>query len=144
MSKAKPKTRQKQKYNPAKRDKRYAMCFPHEIVDPIYGTTLHFAHGDHQAMESYVQKFFPDFRMADDSKQAPAMVIIKENGLFMFIAREFVRDPGVIAHECLHYVFAVMRRAGIFYSRDSEEAYTYLLTFAVDQVHKCIREDYSK
>ena len=42
--------------------------------------------------------------------------------------------PGTIAHECGHAAYAILRQKGIKYCRKSEEAFTYLLGYLVDQV----------
>lgn len=46
---------------------------------------------------------------------------------------------GIIAHECFHIVRIVMDYVGIPLTKESEEAYTYLLGYLVDEVNKLIK-----
>jgi hypothetical protein len=46
---------------------------------------------------------------------------------------ETLDDVAVLAHEALHATFAILRRAGMEFSHDSEEAYTYTMTDILDR-----------
>lgn len=41
---------------------------------------------------------------------------------------------GLLAHECLHATFEILDWAGMKYTRDGEEAYTYLLDNMIRQI----------
>ena len=44
--------------------------------------------------------------------------------------------PGVLAHECLHTVHAILESSGVECSYDNDEASAYLLQYLVDEVYK--------
>lgn len=46
---------------------------------------------------------------------------------------------GIIAHEALHATFFILSSRGLKYSQKSEEAYTYLIQFIIDQIYKLIK-----
>lgn len=45
-------------------------------------------------------------------------------------------NPGIVAHEIAHCAFSMCAHAGIEYSRESEEAYTYLIDFITEKFYK--------
>lgn len=45
-------------------------------------------------------------------------------------------SPGVVAHECLHFVLELFKERGIEPDVDNPEPATYLLEWAVEEVHK--------
>jgi hypothetical protein len=49
-------------------------------------------------------------------------------------------SPDVIAHELLHATFSILRCAGVQPSEDSEESYTYLLSFLIRETNKRIEK----
>lgn len=50
------------------------------------------------------------------------------------------KDRGVIVHEVFHLVAYVMRWVGIPLIEESEEAYTYLMTYVFNRVDNIINE----
>ena len=44
------------------------------------------------------------------------------------------KDVSIIAHECMHAVGYVLRRKGIPFNADTDEAYAYLLQFLVKEI----------
>lgn len=63
----------------------------------------------------------------------------KEGGLDLLMG--FDKDklkPGLVSHECLHATCYIMDYVGIPLTEHSEEAYTYLLSYLVDEVYKVI------
>lgn len=48
--------------------------------------------------------------------------------------------PGLIAHECLHFVNDVFLDLGIFYSLKDDEPQAYLLLWAVNKCHKFLKK----
>ena len=50
---------------------------------------------------------------------------------------DFAKTSGVVAHECLHVVYHIMERVGInFFMNESDEAFTYLLGYLVENILK--------
>jgi hypothetical protein len=47
---------------------------------------------------------------------------------------------GTIAHECFHATHAILKRKGIIYSDETEEAYAYLLDFLVTKTIGILKE----
>lgn len=43
---------------------------------------------------------------------------------------------GVLSHECFHVVHNIMQRAGVWLTDSSEEAYTYLLQYIINEIGK--------
>jgi hypothetical protein len=48
----------------------------------------------------------------------------------------FQTTPSIIAHEMLHACVAILNGRGLNLTPNSEEAYTYLLEYLVEQTHK--------
>jgi hypothetical protein len=71
---------------------------------------------------------------------ANAVFNISPNGHWSLAFAAKKITPGTIAHECLHATFAILESKGIKYNRKSEEAFTYLLDYLVDEVTKIIEE----
>lgn len=44
----------------------------------------------------------------------------------------------LLAHECMHCVFRVLTNAGIEYTYEGEEAYTYLLQYLVEEINNLV------
>lgn len=63
-------------------------------------------------------------------------VLMSYGDIFLLVVRVGCKT-GVLAHECFHLVCGVMRNCGVVYSKESEEAYAYLLTWVVDEVEGC-------
>lgn len=63
----------------------------------------------------------------------------KKNGTDLYIG--FEKDdlkPGLVAHECLHATCYILDFVQIPLTESSEEAYTYLVGYLVDEVYKLI------
>lgn len=63
----------------------------------------------------------------------------KKNGTDVFIG--FEKDkikPGLVAHECLHATCYILDYVGISLTEESEEAYTYLISYLVNEVYKLV------
>lgn len=63
----------------------------------------------------------------------------KKNGTDVYIG--FQKDklkPSLIAHECLHATCYILDYVGIKLTEESEEAYTYLVGYLIDEVYKLI------
>lgn len=64
----------------------------------------------------------------------------KKNGVDVILGFEKNKiTQGLIAHECLHAVCYIMDYIRMPLSEESEEAYTYLLGYLVDEVNKLIK-----
>lgn len=63
----------------------------------------------------------------------------KRNGTDIFIGfdKNHIR-PGLVSHECLHATCYILDFVQLPLTEASEEAYTYLLGYLVDEVYKLI------
>lgn len=48
---------------------------------------------------------------------------------------------GIIAHEALHITGFIMNKVGLLYHPDNDEAFTYMLEWVVDEIHKFLKEN---
>lgn len=71
---------------------------------------------------------------------ARARVLLHESRLsFVRIQGEDLADIPVITHELLHVVFHILGGVDITHAFESEEAYTYLLEYLLDQYIKKVK-----
>lgn len=59
---------------------------------------------------------------------------IERDGTYFILWLRDLSDMSTLSHEVLHLVFHVMRSKGVELSTSSEESYTYLMGFVVDQI----------
>ena len=50
-------------------------------------------------------------------------------------------DPGTIAHESFHAAYEILNWAGVKVDVEHQEAFAYMLTWVVDEVHKTVKQD---
>lgn len=71
---------------------------------------------------------------------ARARVLLHESRLsFVRIQEEDLTDIPVIAHELLHVVFHILGGVNMTHAFESEEAYTYLFEYLLDQYAKKVK-----
>ncbi len=59
---------------------------------------------------------------------------------FTIVFREGAISPGSIAHEAFHLTGKIMSHIDVEYSKNSEEAYAYLIGFIVDGISQIVLE----
>lgn len=74
--------------------------------------------------------FFYDW----DDKIVNGRTLFHEDG-FTIIRFKDLSDQGLIAHECFHAVCFIFNKIGITLSKDSDEAYAYLIQYLVNQIN---------
>lgn len=104
---------------------------------PIYKTNVHFLIGEaDEVCRDYVKRktrgHWKEGVPLDEG--ARARVLLHESRLsFVRIQGEDLADIPVITHELLHVVFHILGGVDITHAFESEEAYTYLLEYLLDQ-----------
>lgn len=63
----------------------------------------------------------------------------KHNSWFMAFNASKI-SYGTIAHECYHATCRILKRKGIFYSEETEEAYAYLLDYLVTKTIEHLKD----
>ena len=78
------------------------------------------------------------------SETVDARFLMDESGKslirFKHVLDDHARMQSVIAHESLHATHHILNRVGISLVPESEEAFTYLLGYLVEQINKRIYE----
>lgn len=67
-----------------------------------------------------------------------------QNGLEHYVILEHETEPGIIAHECKHFVNHVFHDCGVFLDTHNDEAECYLLGWAVNRVYKTMEKRNAK
>jgi hypothetical protein len=57
-------------------------------------------------------------------------------GTILIRFKDDIDNPGIVAHEAFHAVVFLFKKIGIQFSYESEEAYTYLLEYLVNEILK--------
>lgn len=63
----------------------------------------------------------------------------KHNAWFIAFDKTKI-NHGTIAHECLHATFRILKKKGIIYTDESEEAFAYLLDFLVTKTTEHLKQ----
>lgn len=71
----------------------------------------------------------------DESRNGDGWFLEESDGSYIIILSH-TPTPDVVAHEALHAVFAVLKRAGIRHSEENDETFTYVLGFIVRNIYK--------
>jgi hypothetical protein len=93
------------------------------LRESIYGVAIQVSIGD----KSIIKDGYSGQVMTDDA------------GAYWIRVSENPKEPefhNTLAHEVMHAVFAILERAGIKYSKDSEEAYCHLNGFITGEIYK--------
>jgi hypothetical protein len=89
-------------------------------------------------IREYVQKheclYFKDLFTFTDLDEA--MFVYEKNSPEVYLRFRNIDDPAIVAHECLHATAYLMRYIGVRFSKNSEEAYAYLLQTLIDKVYE--------
>ena len=120
-----------------------------KIKVPIYGSNVNIIYNTEDTvspiLEIYpeLERFFEPVESAfshalllyrgNKVKTKQHYIIISDNSLIQ-------STPGVIAHECFHITSFILGDKGLHLNEGSEEAYTYLLGYLVDEVTKYIEK----
>lgn len=56
-----------------------------------------------------------------------------------YIVLKHSSSNSTIAHEALHLTCEILREAGVSLTSESEESYTYLLSWVVDEIYKFLK-----
>jgi len=110
------------------------------IENPVYGTSIQVCWGDREAFRGFIKD------RGWDISDAPAATY-ERNGCFVMWFEPAKNENalrGFIAHECFHYAAGTARRAGIVLTSESEEAFAYLVSFAVENVTQVLFKPYRK
>ena len=72
------------------------------------------------------------------NQSSPALTAYKKGQplIIRFLKEETFNNVGIIAHEAFHAVSYILSNIGIPFSLDTEEAYTYLLQYLVNEIVK--------
>ena len=90
----------------------------------------------HKMTKKEFDYYFSDW----DDKIVTGRTLFHDTG-FTIIRLKNLDETGLIAHECFHAVCFIFNKIGIPLSKESDEAYAYLLQFLVNQI-KQINEKY--
>lgn len=110
---------------------------------PIYKTDVHFLIGEtDEVCREYVRKkthgHWKEGVPLDEGTRA--RVLLHESRLsFVRIQGDDLANIPVITHELLHVVFHILGGVNITHALESEEAYTYLLEYLLDQYIKKVK-----
>ena len=101
-----------------------------KIPDPAYGRHITLVFGSHAEINRWAdgkRRRDKSFPVLDESTQA--LFFERKSCYYILVsnAKSLSFIPAVLAHECGHLMFAVLREAGINYCQSSEEAFTYYL-----------------
>lgn len=67
------------------------------------------------------------------------MFVDKGEQLYIILDSNSIR-PSLVAHECLHATFHILRYVEIPLTKESEEAYTYFHMYLIDECYKIIQK----
>jgi len=106
-----------------------------KIEVPIYTGTAYMYVGDGDACSKHaaVEANIPD-KLFEPSRVGACFLQDGCNNTGIWVREE--DDVATIAHECLHASIFILGNAGISLTESSEEAYTYLLSYFVDEFSK--------
>jgi hypothetical protein len=114
-----------------------------ELKVPIYDHTIYIHVGSDLDLNDYNGILVDEALKVDISKYSGAIFECQNNSESLFYLEKFdinnSKDISVLAHECLHLTFYILSNASINYSIYSEEAYTYLHGYLVDQIITLIK-----
>lgn len=85
----------------------------------------------HKMSKSEFDYFFSDW----DESIVNGRTLFHDSG-FTIIRLKDLSEDGIIAHECFHAVCFIFDKIGIKLTKESDEAYAYLLQFLVNQIKK--------
>lgn len=121
----------------------------HKVIPiEIYNTDLLVYFGDVQGVKEALQKYIGEDKAEETMrnfgnvrKTTIARTCIAANGgvvLWMPLIPDNTKDYATLAHETLHAAAFIMRKAGIQFSADTEEAYAYLIGYITLQIEEFI------
>jgi hypothetical protein len=83
----------------------------------------------HKMTKSEFDYLFSDW----DDNIAKGRTIFHDSGFTVIRLKDF-SDYGLIAHECFHAVCFIFNKIGMPLTKESDEAYAYLLQYLVNQI----------
>lgn len=108
------------------------------LIDPVYNFKFIFiCKTDKDKALAYLKEFFPDCYFEDNWKKAGFAYVDNESGIATIVIPD--RKPTwdittILAHEVLHITSRVLRCRGITLCDESEEAFTYHLTWLMQSL----------
>jgi hypothetical protein len=73
------------------------------------------------------------FNLSDNDE---AIFAYEKNSNEIYLRFREIEYPSIVAHEAFHVTAHIMRYVGIRLSRNSEEAYAYLLQYIMDKIYE--------
>lgn len=121
----------------------------HKVIPiEIYNTDLLVCFGDVQGVKEALQKHIGDEKTEETmrnfgkvGKTTLARTCMAANGgvvIWMPLLPDNTKDYATLAHETLHATAFIMRKAGVPFSTDTEEAYAYLIGYITLQIEEFI------
>ncbi len=112
-----------------------------ELIVSPYGRRLRIFVGDQQSYINYIKKHYEIKRELPEKDGEYCYYLNEEDKQKSFHAI-WVCDlsynyelQALLAHECMHCVFSILRNAGVEFTDGGEEAYTYLLGYLVEEIN---------
>ncbi len=121
----------------------------HKVIPiEIYNTDLLVCFGDVQGVKEALQEYIGDEKAEETMRNfgkvresTLARTCMAANGgvlLWMPSIPDNTKDYATLAHEALHAAAYTMRKAGVPFSTDTEEAYAYLIGYITLQIEEFI------
>lgn len=92
-----------------------------------------FSGGTFEEFERFLKEVF-NIELAFPAAPAGCYVFDNVNDIWLIWVKSST-SHGEIAHEASHVAFRVLNRLGLVHTEDSEEAFTYTLTYILDQFY---------
>jgi hypothetical protein len=110
-----------------------------DIKIPLYRTEIRFNISDNDAdrKKSYKNWFGVKFDKKEDIlPEESAGRVIASTAAWSFVMLRPDFKISDLVHESLHCTFEIARYVGLKHNSESEEAFTYLLTYIIDEFYK--------
>lgn len=112
---------------------------------PLYSGKLRIDILDEPTESKLFKKIFDNSDINHNDGEWVGFTFIQENNVYIMLRRKYGDltglDPGTIAHESFHAAYEILNWAGVKVDVKHQEAFAYMLTWVVDEVHKTVKQD---
>jgi len=112
------------------------------VRDPVFRATIHMCVGPYLEFAEWYRCHYKDNTTAVDGPEPLGKMIELINDGCDGVREWFLWFPSTraesqtVGHECLHAVIHILNDRGVRFAPDSEEVYTYYLSFLIREVEK--------